>query len=87
MDRDTVIALAALPDPRTRATVSGFFCEAQGRLEVVSAHAAGASPEDVITRALVTKFINIAVCVAGDSESVDDVTINGARADLLEAVG
>ncbi len=86
MDRDTVIALASLPDSRTRATVSGFFCEAQGRLEVVPVHAAGASPEDIITRALVTKFVNIAVCIAGDSESVDDVSVNGARAELLEAV-
>lgn len=87
MDRDTVIAFASLPDSRTRATVSGFFCEAQGRLQVVPLQSSGSSPEDVILRALVTKFINIAVCIAGDSESVDDVSVSSPRAGLLEAVG
>ena len=76
MDRDTIISLATLPDSRTRATVSGFFLEAQGQLEVLPLLSAGCSPEDRITQGLVTKFVNIAVCIAGDSESVDGVAIN-----------
>lgn len=87
MDRDTIISLAILPDPRTRATVSGFFCEANGALEIVSLQSAGCSPEDRITQGLITKFLNIAVSIAGDSESVDDLSINGAPARALAAVG
>ena len=87
MDRDTIISLATLPDSRTRATVSGFFCEANGALEVVSLQSAGASPEDRIIQGLVTKFLNIAICIAGDSESVDDMSLNGAPVRQLAAVG
>lgn len=87
MDRDTIISLASLPDSRTRATVSGFFCEANGALELVSVQASGCSPEDRIQQGLVTKFINIAVTIAGDSESVDTMQIGTAPAPLLAAVG
>lgn len=97
MDRDTIISLSALPDSRTRATVSSFFLEAEGHLEVVPLQSSGCSPEDRITQGLVTKFINIAVCIAGDSESVDGFSVSTsyndnnserrALADLLNAVG
>ncbi len=87
MDRDTIISLATLPDSRTRAAVSSFFCDASGALEVVAVQSAGCSPDDRITQGLVTKFLNIAVCIAGDSESVDDMSFNGAPARRLAAVG
>jgi hypothetical protein len=87
MDRDTIISLASLPDSRTRATVSGFFCEANGSLELVSVQSAGCSPEDRIVQGLVTKFINIAVTIAGDSESIDTMQIGTAPAPRLAAVG
>lgn len=88
MDRDTIISLAALPDSRTRATVSSFFCEANGHLEVVSLLSAGSSPEDRILQGLVAKFVNIAVTIAADSDSVDGLSVNTARStELLAAVG
>lgn len=87
MDRDTIISLATLPDSRTRATVSSFFCEANGALEVLQVQSSGASPEDRIVQSLVTKFVNIAVTIAGDSESVDDLSLNGASVRRLAAVG
>jgi len=87
MDRDTIISLASLPDSRTRATVASFFCEAHGQLEVLPTQSSGSSPEYRIIQGLVAKFINIAVCIAGDSESVDSVSVNGSRAELLAAVG
>ena len=87
MDRETIISLATLPDSRTRATVSGFFCEANGALELTSVQSSGAAPEDRIVQGLVTKFINIAVMIAGDSESIDDLAVNGAPARVLAAVG
>lgn len=88
MDRDTLISLATLPDSRTRATVSNFFCETDGALEVISLQSAGISPEDRITQGLVTRFINIAVTIAGDSESVDKMTVGNSQAARdLAAVG
>lgn len=88
MDRDTIISLACLPDSRTRATVSSFFCEANGGLELVSVQSAGSTPEDRIVQGLVTKFINIAVTIAGDSESVDTMSVGTAIATpRLAAVG
>jgi len=87
MDRDTIISLASLPDSRTRATVSSFFCEANGALELVSVQSAGCSPEDRIVQGLVTKFINIAVTIAGDSESVDSVSLGTNAPSRLAAVG
>jgi hypothetical protein len=85
MDRDTIISLSTLPDSRTRATVAQFFCEARGEMEVMTPHASGTSPEDRIMQGLVTKFINIAVTIAGDSESVDSLSVSSQR--RLAAVG
>lgn len=87
MDRDTIISLTSLPDSRTRATVSGFFCEANGQLEVVSLQSSGCTPEDRIVQGLVAKFINIAVTIAADSESVDSMSVGTARSEMLAAVG
>jgi len=85
MDRDTIISLSLLPDTRTRATVSGFFCEAHGSLEILTPQSSGTTPEDRITQGLVTKFINIAIMVAGDAESIEGLNINNSR--RLAAVG
>lgn len=91
MDRDTIISLASLPDSRTRATVSSFFCEAEGRLEIVPLQSSGNHPDDRIMQGLVTKFVNIAVTIAGDSASVESVSVNSNQdssyEELLEAVG
>lgn len=85
MDRDTIISLGTLPDSRTRATVSSFFCEAQGSMEVTTPQSSGTTPEDRIVQGLITKFVNIAVMVAGDSESVESLSVNQTR--RLAAVG
>ena len=87
MDRDTIIALATLPDSRTRAALSGFFCEARGALEVQPVQSSGTDPESQIVRGLVAKFVNIAIMVAGDSESVDALSVSSARAPLLAVAG
>lgn len=87
MDRDTSFSLTSLPDSRTRAAVAGFFCGAQGHLEVVSLQFSGCSPEDRIMQGLVARFINIAITIAADSESVDSVSVGTARSELLAAVG
>jgi len=85
MDRDTIISLSLLPDSRTRATISSFFCEAQGSLEVLTPQSSGTTPDDRIAQGLITKFINIAIMVAGDSEAIEGLNVNTSR--RLAAVG
>lgn len=87
MDRDTIISLASLPDSRTRATVASFFCEANGHIEVVSLQSSGCTPDDRINQGLIAKFINIAVTIAADSESVDSLSVGTAHSELMVAVG
>ena len=86
MDRDTLISLATLPDSRTRATVSNFFCETDGALEIMSLES-GMSPEDRIVQGLVARFVNIAVTIAGDSDSVDEMTVNGTSTRAMAVAG
>jgi hypothetical protein len=55
-------------------------------LEIMSLES-GMSPEDRIVQGLVARFVNIAVTIAGDSDSVDEMTVNGTRTRAMAVAG